>query len=90
MPRVEEVFDSVGKACVISKFYLTKEYYQVPMSPPDIPNTAFTCYKRILEFLWMLFGVKNAQAVFRELMLGIFRKDSSFCSPYMDNLIVFS
>ena len=80
----------MGKACVISKLDLTKGYYQVPTSPPDIPKTAFTCRKGRFEFLRMPFRVKNAPAIFQELMQGIFREDSSFCSPYMDDLIVFS
>ena len=60
MPRVEEVFKSIGKACVISKIDLMKGYYQVSMSPPDIPKTAFTCHKGRFEFLKMPFGVMNA------------------------------
>ena len=59
-------------------------------SPPDIPKTAFTCHKGRFDFLLIPFGVKNALAVFQELMQGIFTEDSSFCSPYMDDLIVFS
>ena len=38
----------------------------------------------------MLFGVKNAPAVFQELMQTIFREDSLYCSPYIDDLIIFS
>ena len=38
----------------------------------------------------MPFGVKNAPAVFQELMQSIFREDSQYCSPYMDDLIIFS
>ena len=90
MPRVEEVLESVGKACIISKLDLTKGYYEVPMSPPVIPKTAFTCHKGRFEFLRMPFGVKNAPAVFQELMQGLFSEDASFCSPYMDDLIIFS
>ena len=60
MPRVEEVLESVGKACVISKIDLMKGYYQVPMCPPNISKTAFTCHKGHFEFLRMPFGVKNA------------------------------
>ena len=90
MPRVEEVLESVGKACIISKLDLTKGYYQVQMSPLDIPKTAFTCHKGRFEFLRMPFGVKNAPAVFQELMQGLFSEDASFCSPYMDDLIIFS
>ena len=90
MPRVEEVLESVGKARCISKIDLTKGYYQVPMSQEDIPKTAFTCHKGRFEFLRMPFGVKNAPSVFQELMQSIFKEDSHYCTPYMDDLIIFS
>ena len=35
MPRVEEVLESVGKSCVISKLDLTKGYYQASRHPQD-------------------------------------------------------
>jgi len=90
MPCVDEVVESVGKATVISKIDLTKEYYQVPMAEKDIPKTAFTCHKGWFEFLRMPFGVKNTPVVFQELMQSIIRDISAYCSPYMDDLIIFS
>ena len=90
MPRVEEVLESVGKSSIISKLDLTKGYYQVPMHPEDIKKTAFMCHQGRFEFLRMPFGVKNAPAVFQEMMQGLFRDCSTFCSPYMDDLIIFS
>ena len=90
MPRVEEVLESVGKARYITKIDLSKGYYQIPMSQRDIPKTAFTCHKGRFEFLRMPFGVKNAPAVFQKLMQGIFRDDSQYCSPYMDDIIIYS
>ena len=36
----------------------------------------------------MPFGVKNAPAVFQELMQGIFRV--KYCTPYMDDIVIFS
>ena len=90
MPRVEEVLESVGKSSIISKLELTKGYYQVPMHSDNIKKTAFMCHQGRFEFLRMPFGVKNAPAVFQELMQGLFRDYSSFCSPYMDDLVIFS
>ena len=90
MPRVEEVLESVGKARYISKIDLSKGYYQIPMVEEDICKTAFTCHRGRFEFLRMPFGVKNATAVFQVLMQSIFRDDISFCSPYMDDIIIFS
>ena len=90
MPRVEEVLERVGKSRVISKINLTKGYYQVPMHPEDIEKTAFICHEGKYEFLRMPFGVRNAPAVFQELMQKLFRGCQSFCSPYMDDLVIYS
>ena len=89
MPRVEEVLESVGKSCIILKLDLSKGYYQVPMHPDDVAKTAFMCHQGRFEFLRMPFGVKNAPAVFQE-MQGLFRDYSHFCTPYMDDLVIFS
>ena len=90
MPRVEEVLESVGKSSIISKLDLTKGCYQVPMHPDDIKKTAFMCHQGRFEFLRMPFGIMNAPAVFQEMMQGLFRDYSSFCSPYMNHLVIFS
>ena len=60
------------------------------MSQKDIPKTAFTCHKGRFKFLRMPFGVNNASSVFQELMQSIFKEDSQFCTPYMDDLVIFS
>ena len=76
MPRVEEVLESVGKSRYISKIDLTKGYYQILMVEEDICKTAFTCHCGRFEFLRMPFGVKNAPAVFQELMQSVFKEDT--------------
>ena len=90
MPRVEEVLESVGKSKFIPKIDLTKGYYQIPMVVEDVCKTAFTCHRGRFEFLRMPFGVKNAPAVFQKLMQSIFRDDRNHCSPYMDDIVIFS
>ena len=90
MPRVEEVVESVGRACVISRLDLAKGYYQVPMAPASIPATAFTCHRGRFEFLRMPFGLKNAPATFQTLMTKIIDSCKGFASPYMDDIVVYS
>ena len=60
------------------------------MHPDDIQKPAFMCHQGRFEFLRILFGVNNTPAVFQELMQGLFRNCSSFCCPYMDDLVIFS
>ena len=90
MPQVEDVLEGVGKATYISKIDLTKGYYQIPMVEAEICKTAFICHRGRFEFLRMPFGVKNTPAVFQELMQRIFRNDIAYCTPYMNDIVIFS
>ena len=90
MRRVVEVLESVGKSQDISKIDLTKGYYQIPMVEENIGKTEFTCHRGRFEFLRMPFGVKNAPAVFQELIQSVFKNDRDHCSPYMHDIVIFS
>ena len=88
MPQVEEVLEGVGKARY-PNLTLPKDYH-IPMKPSDICKTAFICHRGKYEFLRMPFGVKNTPAVFQELMQSIFSDNTMFCTPYMDDIVIFS
>ena len=90
MPRVKDVLERVGKARYISKLDLSKGYYQIKMRDGDIPKTAFICHRDKFEFLRMSFGVKNAPAVFQELMQGILEPHHLFSTAYIDDVVIFS
>ena len=87
MPRVEEVLEQVGRSRVLSKLDLSKGYYQVPMAPGNIEKTSFVCHRGNPR---MPFGVRNAPAMLQALMTHLFAKCKEFCSPYMDDLVIFS
>ena len=60
------------------------------MKESDIEKTAFTCHRGRFEFTRMPFGVKNAPAIFQELMQAILTPHKSYSTAYMDDIIVFS
>ena len=62
-PKIEEVIEAVGKACVVSKMDLSKGYYQVRMAEEDIPKTAFVCQRGKFEFLRMPFCQERTGSV---------------------------
>ena len=82
--------EGIGKAVHISKLDLSKGYYQIKMRESDIPKTAFICHRGKYEFLRMPFGVKNAPAVFQELMQSLLNPYKSFSTAYMDDVVIFS
>jgi len=68
MPRVEEMFESIGAAKVISTLDLAKGYWQIPMSRSSREKTAFATPFGLFEFEVMPFGLHNAPATFQRLM----------------------
>ena len=90
MPRVEEVLEGVGQASFISKLDLTKGYYQIPVKENDIAKTCFICHRGRFEFTRMPFGVRNAPAVFQEMMQKILHDTTNFATAYMDDVIIYS
>ena len=81
---------SPRKSKVLSKIDLSKGYYQVLMFPGDIPMTAFVCHQGKFEFRRLPFSIRNAPAVFQQLMQKLFRDGKDYCSPYMDDLMIYS
>ena len=88
MPWVEEILEAVGRSRVISKFDLSKGYYQVPMLTEHIGKTAFVSHRGNFEFFRMPFGVKNAPAVFQSLITLIMKDCSKFARLYMDDVVI--
>ena len=60
------------------------------MKEADIAKMAFICHGGRFEFTRMPFGVKNAPAVFQELMQAILAPHNMYATAYMDDIVVFS
>ena len=90
MPRVEEIFEQIGRAEIISTLDLAKGYWQIPMSAESKERTAFTTPFGLYEFQVMPFGLHNAPATFQRLMNHILRGSEAFAGVYIDDIVVFS
>ena len=60
------------------------------MHEDSIPCTTFSCPKGHFEWLVMPFGLKNASFIFQRKMDSIFRKNDSFVTIYIDDILVYS
>ena len=90
MPRVEEIFESIGSLTVISTLDLAKGYWQIPMAPDSKEETAFTTPFGLYEFEVMPFGLHNAPATFQRTMNHVLRDCRGFSGAYIDDIVVFS
>ena len=66
-------------------------YNQILIAVEDIPKTAFRCHVSIGIFEWliMLFGLKNAIAIYQRVMNVIFHDmRGHYMEAYIDNIVV--
>ena len=92
LPRIEDSLDSLNGSCIFTSINLKAGYWQVEMDPESIPLTAFTVGPLgFYECVKMLFGLRNAPAMFQRLMetcLGDLHLNS--CIIYLDDVVIFS
>eukprot|EP00171_Calliarthron_tuberculosum_P006618 IDg6618t1 len=91
LPRMDDCLDSLGKAAFFSTLECNSGYWQIPVSEPDRPKTAFTSHAGTFQFRRMPFGICNAPATFQrtlDILLAGYRWQS--CLVYLDDVIVFS
>ncbi|GKC33847.1 putative reverse transcriptase domain-containing protein [Tanacetum coccineum] len=81
LPRIDDLFDQLQGSQYFSKIDLRSGYHQLRVHEDDIPKTAFRTRYGHFEFTMMPFGLKNASAVFMNLMNRV-------CRPYLDKFII--
>ena len=81
LPRIEDLFDQLNGASVVSKIDLRSRYYQLRVKEVDVPKIAFITRYDHYEFLVMSFGLTNAPTAFMDLMNRVFH-------PYLDQFVV--
>jgi hypothetical protein len=91
LPRIDQLYDTVGKARYFTAIDLRSGYYQIKIVNRDTGKTAFSCRFGIFEYCVMPFGLKNAPATFQRLMNQIFRDLLDKCVlVYLDDILVYS
>jgi hypothetical protein len=81
LPRIDDLFDQLKGACVLSNIDLRSRYHQLEIRATDIPKTAFITRYGLYEYTVMPFGLTNAPAYFMYLMNKVFME-------YLDKIVV--
>ena len=89
LPRIEDLFDQLRGAKVLSKIDLRSGYHQLRIRPSNIPKTAFTTRYGLYEYTVMSFT--NAPTYFMYLMNKVFMEYlDKFVVVFIDDILVYS
>ncbi|KAH0730058.1 hypothetical protein KY289_001246 [Solanum tuberosum] len=91
MPRIDDLFDQLQGAAMLSKIDLRSGYHHLRIRASDIPKTVLRTRYGHYEFLLMSFGLTNALSAFMDLMTRVFRPYLDlFVIVFIDDILVYS
>jgi hypothetical protein len=91
LPRIEDLFDQMKGASVLSKIDLRSGYHQLKIWKLDIPKTAFRTWYGLYDYTVMSFGLTNTPAYFMYLMNKVFLEYlDKFVMVFIDDILIFS
>jgi hypothetical protein len=91
LPLIDDILNRLCGCTHFSSIDLRSGYYQLRITPEDMPKTAFRCPLGHYQFTVLCFGLTNAPATFQAAMNNIFCEYlHEFMVCYVDDLLVFS
>ena len=90
LPRIDDLLDQMQGKKVFSTLDAKRGYWQIKVQEESKEKTAFVTFEGLYEFRVMPFGLCNAPSTFQRLMQRILQGLGSFCSVYIDDILVFS
>ena len=91
LPRIEDLFATLGKARFFSCLDLKSSYWQIEMAPQDREKTAFCTRTQLLEFNVLPFGICSAPSLFQRAISKVLHGvEGKFAVAYLDDILVFS
>jgi hypothetical protein len=90
LPRVDDTLDELKDANFYTHLDLDSGFWQVRVRDQDIHNTAFQTPDGLMEWVAMLFGLRNAPDTFKMMMNGILHDFlHKFVIVYLDDVCIY-
>jgi hypothetical protein len=91
LPRIDDLFDQLRGACILSKIDLWSGYHQLKIRESDIPKTTFISRYGPYEYTIMSLGLTNISAYFMYLMNKVSVEFlDKFIVVFIDDILVYS
>ena len=89
MPTMNEIVDRAGQSNIISKLDLAKRFHQIPVKDQDKDKTTIVSPVGKFKYQRMPFGLRNAPAIFQQMIERALEGCGDFAKAYIDDIIVF-
>ena len=90
MPTLEDVLEKVGPCKIVSKLDMSQGFHQIEVDQGSRDYTTFVTQSGCYRYRRMPFGLKNAPAVFQQLMDKVLSSCRDCASTYIDDVLVYS
>ena len=90
LPRIDDLIQIVEQATILTKFDLTKGFYQIPVDKEFRKYTVFCTPFGIYKFTRLPFGLKVCPQKFQSILNRVLAGLESFCVIYIDDIVIFS
>ena len=91
LPRIEDIFATLGKSKFFSTLDLKSGYHQISIAPEDREKTALCTRTSLFEFNCMPFGIASAPAILQNMISKVLHGiEGKYAMAYLDDILIYS
>ena len=91
LPRIEDIFATLGKAKFFSTLDLKSGYHQISVAPEHREKTAFCTRNALYHFNRLPFGIASAHSIFQRMISRVLHGiEGHHAMAYLGDILIFS